>query len=283
MNYRHAFHAGNFADVLKHAVLCRVLMHLRAKENAFRVVETHAGAGFYDLTGEEASRSGEWREGIGRLLTARLPAEASALLTPYLEAVAAVDPGASPTRYPGSPLLTQTLLRDQDRLVANEIEPGAAQSLARALGRDRRCKVVTLDGWTALRAQLPPPERRGLVLIDPPFEQPNEFSRLRDELAAAHRKWPSGIFLVWYPVKDRTGPDLLAKGLRREGMAKLLRAELAVGGVAEPQRLRRCGLIVINTPWLLEAELSTLLPALAEALSAGRPGAYLVDRLVAPI
>jgi 23S rRNA (adenine2030-N6)-methyltransferase len=279
MNYRHAFHAGNFADVLKHAVLCRILLHLRQKPTAFRVIDTHAGSGLYDLTGAEASRSGEWRDGIARLRAARLSAEAADLLAPYLDTVAARNPGAELTRYPGSAAIAQAFLRPQDRLVACEIEPAAASGLTRTLARDSRCKTLRLDGWTALRAQVPPKERRGLVIVDPPFERPDEFATLQQEVAAAHRKWTSGTFLLWYPVKDRRGPDALAKGLQRHGIAKLLRAELSIGGGAEPGRLVRCGVIVINPPWTLDRELSVMLPALAEAMSVGRRGAFALDWL----
>lgn len=281
MNYRHAFHAGNFADVLKHIVLCRVLLHLRAKPTPFRVIDTHAGGGLYDLAGHEASRSGEWRDGIGRLRPAEMMGEAAALLAPYLDAVAACNPGPELIRYPGSAALARAFLRPQDRLVACEIMPEAAASLGSALAGDMRCKVLRLDGWTALHAQVPPKERRGVILVDPPFEQADDFVRLRDGVAAAHRKWATGIFIVWYPIKDRDGPDALAKGLLRHGVTKSLRVELTVGAPAVPGGLHRCGLIVINPPWRLESDLSVLLPSLAHRLSSGRAEAFRLDRLVA--
>ena len=279
MNYRHAFHAGNFADLLKHVVLCRVLLHLRTKPTAFRVIDTHAGGGLYDLAGPEAARSGEWRDGIGRLRAGKLAGAAAALLEPYLDAVAACNPGAELIRYPGSAALARTFLRPQDRLVACEIVPEAAVSLGRALAGDARCKVLRLDGWTALRAQVPPKERRGVILVDLPFEQADDFVRLRDGVAAAHRKWATGIFILWYPVKDRTGPDALAKGLLRHGVTKSLRVELTVGAPAGPGRLHRCGLIAINPPWTLERDLSALLPMLAHSLSSGRAEAFRLDWL----
>jgi 23S rRNA (adenine2030-N6)-methyltransferase len=279
MNYRHAFHAGNFADVLKHIVLCRVLTHLRGKPTAFRVIDTHAGGGLYDLGGPEAARSGEWRDGIGRLRAARFTGEAAALLAPYLDAVAACNPGAEFIRYPGSAALARAFMRPQDRLVACEIAPDAAASLGRMLAGDARCKMLRLDGWTALRAQVPPKERRGFVLVDPPFEQPDDFVRLRDGIVAAHRKWATGIFILWYPVKDRTGPDALAKGLPRLGVAKSLRIELTAGAPTAPGRLHRCGMIVVNPPWALQRDLSVLLPALVGCLSSGRAGAFRLDWL----
>jgi 23S rRNA (adenine2030-N6)-methyltransferase len=284
MNYRHAFHAGNFADVLKHAVLCRVLQHLRSKPAAFRVIDTHGGGGLYDLTGPEASRGAEWRDGIARLRNARLAGEAAALLAPYLDTVASFNAGPVLTRYPGSAAIAQAWLRPQDRLIACELEPSAAASLARALGGDPRCKMLRLDGWMALRAQIPPKERRGVVLIDPPFEQPAEFARLQHGIAIAQRKWASGTVIAWYPIKERAGPDALAKGLatesQRPGSATVLRMELAVGAAPEPARLQRCGLIVLNPPWMLEAELAVMLPALAQAMSvegSGASAAWQVD------
>jgi 23S rRNA (adenine2030-N6)-methyltransferase len=182
-------------------------------------------------------------------------------------------------RYPGSAVLSQAWLRPQDRLLACEIEPGAAAALAQALSGDARCKMLPLDGWTALRAQVPPKERRGLVMVDPPFEQPDEFARLQDGLAAAHRRWATGTFILWYPIKDRRGPDALARGLRRLGIARLLRSELMLDGTAAPERLNRCGLIIVNPPWTLERELSVLLPVLAENLSGGPPGRFRLDWL----
>src|SRR5258705_1072274 len=201
MNYRHAFHAGSFADVVKHAVLARILVHLRTKPAAFRVIDTHAGAGLYDLAGPEASRSAEWRAGIQRLLASPLPEQARALLAPYLDVVAALSPGGRLAAYPGSPALARALLRPQDRLIACELEPGAAAALAHNLGGDRRVKLVTIDGWVALNAYMPPVERRGLVIIDPPFEDDGDFMRLARAIEGAHRKWAGGSYLLWYPIK----------------------------------------------------------------------------------
>jgi 23S rRNA (adenine2030-N6)-methyltransferase len=268
MNYRHAFHAGNFADVVKHAVLARILAYFGEKNAAFRVVDTHAGAGLYDLAGAEASRSGEWRDGIHLLLTAPHDPEIRALLAPYLAAVAAYNPGKL-TRYPGSPLISLSALRPQDRLIACELEPGAAAALARHLGRDARAKAIAIDGWTALEAYTPPKERRGLVLIDPPFEQPDEFSRLAGGIAAAHRKWPTGIFMAWYPIKQQRDCDAFGRRVARLGIPKILRAELTIGPQADASRLAGSGLLVVNPPWTLERELTLLLPALGAILSRG--------------
>jgi 23S rRNA (adenine2030-N6)-methyltransferase len=291
MNYRHAFHAGNFADVMKHTVLVRILVHLRAKPAAFRVIDTHAGAGRYDLRGPEAERSPEWRDGIGRLINAGIGAEARALLAPYLDAVAACNRGDDLHVYPGSPALVQAFLRPHDRLIACELEPNAAAALTRHLRGDARSKAIAIDGWAGLNAYVPPKERRGLVLIDPPFEDAGDFPRLAQALEAAHRKWPGGSYLLWYPITERTAPDELARRLARSGMAKILRAELRVAVLrsrvhprsaleeSDASRFGACAIIVVNPPWTLADELGVLLPALAAALSTGGAGAHRVDWL----
>jgi len=267
MNYQHAFHAGNFADVHKHAVLARILVHLRAKPAAFRVIDSHAGAGRYDLSAAEPTRSGEWQNGIKRLWDAPLTTELRALLAPYLDAVAALNPGGALRIYPGSPLLAASLLRPQDRLVACELEPRSAALLNAALRGDRRAKALSLDGWTALGAFVPPKERRGVVVVDPPFEEAAEFTRLSGALAAAHRKWPTGIYLLWYPIKERAAPDALARRLRELAMPSVLRSEIMLGAPRADAGLVGSGLIVINPPFQLDAELTVLVPALAKVLS----------------
>jgi len=272
MNYRHAFHAGNFADVVKHATLARIIGYLKEKPAAFRVIDTHAGAGLYDLGGAEASRTGEWREGIGKLLDAQLAPALRELLAPYLDAVASFNP-AGLRIYPGSPALVRAWLRTQDRMIACEREPGAARALTAQMRADTRIKTVAIDGYTALNAYVPPKERRGLVLVDPPFEQADEFDRLGDALAAAHRKWPTGIYLLWYPIKDARATLTFFRRLARLGIPRILRAELERGGARDPLRLAGSGLILVNPPWRLEAELTVLLPGLAQALGAGRAGA----------
>ncbi|HEY6024700.1 MAG TPA: 23S rRNA (adenine(2030)-N(6))-methyltransferase RlmJ, partial [Pseudolabrys sp.] len=258
MNYHHEFHAGNFADVFKHAVLCRILDYLRGKPAAFRVIDTHAGAGLYDLTSDEARRGGEWHGGIEKLMAAQLPKAVAELLSPYLEVVGALNERGRLRVYPGSPALARAWLRPQDRLIACELEPRTAAALTRNMQGDSRIKTLALDGWTALNAYVPPKERRGLVLVDPPFEVDSDFVRLSSGLAAAHRKWQTGIYALWYPIKGRREPDALAKRLRRLDPAKVLRAELMVAPLSDPTRLNGAGMIVINPPWTLETELSAL-------------------------
>jgi len=279
VNYRHAFHAGNCADVFKHAVLCRILHYLRGKPAAFRVIDTHAGAGLYDLAGPEAARSGEWHDGIEKLLAASMPAAVADLLKPYRDVVGALNERGRLTVYPGSPAIVRAWLRPQDRLTACELEPQAAAALTRNLRGDTRIKTLGVDGWTALTAYVPPHERRGLVLVDPPFEQDSDFRRLAEGLAAAHRKWATGMYMLWYPIKDRGGPDALAKRLRRLAIPKTLRAELSVRPLSDPRRLNGSGLILVNPPWTLPGELERLLPALAEILANAGHGGFRLDWL----
>jgi len=269
MNYRHAFHAGNFADVHKHAILAWILTYLRAKPAPFRVIDTHAGAGRYDLSSRDASRGGEWRDGIERIWKLRAPNKVlDEFLAPYLETVATLNPGGELRHYPGSPLICAAFLRPQDRLIACEVEPRATAVLSGALLGERRAKVIAIDGWTALAAYVPPKERRGLVLVDPPYEETDEFSRVSTRLAVAYRKWPGGIYLVWYPIKDRKQPDTLAREIRRFAGAKMLRSELILPEARRPGGLLGSGLILINPPFTLDRQLRVVMPALEELLSA---------------
>lgn len=279
MNYHHEFHAGNFADVFKHAVLCRILSYLRGKPAAFRVIDTHAGAGLYDLAGEKAIRGGEWQNGIGKLVAAKISDAVAALLSPYLEVIHALNERDRLRIYPGSPAIARAWLRPQDRLIACELEPRTATALARNMRGDVRIKTLMIDGWTAMNAYVPPKERRGLVLVDPPFEADDDFSRLVSSLAAAHRKWAGGIYALWYPIKGRSGPDAFAKRLRRLALPKALRAELLVAPLGDPTRLNGAGLIVVNPPWTLESELCALLPALAGILGREGNGRFQLDWL----
>ncbi|WP_424628049.1 23S rRNA (adenine(2030)-N(6))-methyltransferase RlmJ [Bradyrhizobium sp. SYSU BS000235] len=285
MNYRHAFHAGNFADVIKHITLARILTYLHEKPAAFRVIDTHAGAGLYDLTSDEAERGGEWRTGIARLMQARLSDAVMTLVSPYLDIVRAFNPQRDLTAYPGSPLIARALLRPQDRLVACELEPTARKHLIRALHRDPQGRVVDLDGWTALPAFVPPNERRGLVLIDPPFESRDEFTRLADGFAAAHGKWPTGIYMLWYPIKERRAVEALADRVARIANAgggsdaKCLRVEFSVAPQTADSGLVSTGLLIVNPPWTLAAELKTILHELEKPLGQGGAGRFRVDAL----
>ncbi|MCV3240225.1 23S rRNA (adenine(2030)-N(6))-methyltransferase RlmJ [Mesorhizobium sp. ZC-5] len=279
MNYRHAYHAGNFADVVKHAVLVRIVEYLKLKEKAFRVVDTHAGIGLYDLSAEEARKTGEWRDGIGRLLDATLKPEIANLLSPLLGAVHAMNPEGGLRFYPGSPLIVRHLLRKQDRLSAIELHPADAALLRERFAGDFQARVIELDGWLALGAHLPPKEKRGLVLIDPPFEQEGEFDRLVDGLARAHRRWPGGIFALWYPLKDRTAVNRFRADLVETGIAKILDIRFEVRPPSPEPRLDGTGMIVVNPPYPLEAELRSLLPALKTLLAESPHAKWTVEWL----
>jgi 23S rRNA (adenine2030-N6)-methyltransferase len=282
MNYRHAFHAGGFADVIKHIVLVRMLSYLQDKQAAFRVIDTHAGAGLYDLTGEEASRGGEWLTGIARIMQARFSETAIPLMKPYLDIVRAFNPQAPLKAYPGSPLIARALLRPQDRLTACEVAPKARKLLIDALRRDTQARVVDLDGWTALPAFVPPKERRGLVLIDPPYEQKDEFERLAGGFAEAFAKWPTGSYLLWYPVKSRRATDDLARHVAQsvaDGTppGKCLRLEFSVAPQMAGAGLTSAGLLIVNPPWTLMGELKTILPELEKPLGQGGAGRFRLE------
>ena len=278
MNYRHAFHAGNFADVVKHVVLTRLVEYLKLKPAAFRVIDTHAGIGRYDLTSDEARRSPEWQEGIQRLIDQGLPPAAEALAQPYLDVVRAGNPnGGQLISYPGSPWLVRKLLRSQDRLFAMELHPEDAATLGRLFAGDIQTRVIELDGWLALNAYVPPKEKRGLVLVDPPFEEAGEFDRLVNGLVRAYRRFPQGIYALWYPLKDLAERDGFAAALAGTGIRRILRTELMVRGPARPARLFGTGLIVVNPPFTLEAELNVLFPALADVLGDNGRGGFRLD------
>ena len=289
MNYRHAFHAGNFADVLKHAVLARILVLLARKETPFRVLDTHAGIGLYDLASAEAEKTGEWQGGIGRVLAAPFAEPVARLLEPWLRAVASANGVTRPehlvadrlARYPGSPLIVRSGLRRDDRAIAVELHPGDAETLAELFAGDARLKVVELDGWLSLKSFLPFKERRGLVVIDPPFEQEGEFDRIIAGLVQATRRFAGGSYLVWHPIKDRRELARYHAALAETGLRRVMSVELAISEIHPDRPLSACGLTLVNPPWKLDEDLDLLLPALAERLAAG-PGAAASWRWVVP-
>ncbi|MGV3490862.1 MAG: 23S rRNA (adenine(2030)-N(6))-methyltransferase RlmJ [Devosia sp.] len=270
MNYSHAFHAGNHADVLKHIVLARLIEYLKKKDAAFRVIDTHAGIGRYDLGGEIAKRSPEWKDGVGRLLAAELPQKAKPLVEPYLNVIRELNPDGGVATYPGSPLLARKLFRPQDRLSALELHPEYAKRLGALFEGDVQVRVIELDGWLALNAHVPPKEKRGLVLVDPPFEEKGEFDRMVDGLIKAHKKFAGGLYALWYPLKDTRAVHDFISALRDTNIPKMLRAEISIRPASNPPRLHGSGLILVNPPFTLEGELRILLPALAQLL--GDPG-----------
>jgi 23S rRNA (adenine2030-N6)-methyltransferase len=287
MNYRHSYHAGGFADVLKHAVLSLVLQYLQRKEAPFRVIDTHAGAGRYGLTSPQAAKTGEWQGGIARLLgpdAEPLPQTVSRHLKPYLDAVRADNEGNTLAVYPGSPAIALRFLRPHDTLIANELNADERWRLQRAIGGDPRVKVMGLDAWVALKALLPPKERRGVILIDPPFEEKGELDAMATGLAHALKRFATGLYIAWYPIKD-------AKPIARFHAAiaalapssNALRIELMLRRPIEQERLNGCGLVVINPSYTLKEELGAVVPELTQRFAAAEGGAtYRLDRICSP-
>jgi 23S rRNA (adenine2030-N6)-methyltransferase len=272
MNYRHAFHAGNFADVAKHVILTRIVEYLKLKDKAFRVIDTHAGIGLYSLDSGEAERTGEWKDGIAKIIDAKLPADVAGLLAPWLNAVRSVNSGSGLRKYPGSPKLTRMLLRKQDRLSAIELHPEDARLLARQFEGDYQVRVIELDGWLALGAHLPPKEKRGLVLVDPPFEEASEFARMAHGLRTAYERWPNGIYALWYPLKDRKSVTSFLKDLRESGIPKILNTELYVRGPSPEPKMEGSGMIIVNPPFKLEEELKLIFPELMRLMQQDKGG-----------
>ncbi|WP_018408607.1 23S rRNA (adenine(2030)-N(6))-methyltransferase RlmJ [Methylocystis rosea] len=268
MNYRHGFHAGNFADVFKHALLVRLLAYLRRKETPFRVIETHAGEGAYDLSAEEAQRTLEWRGGVGRLADlSGASAEVRALLAPYIDCLGPRDHEGKPALYPGSPSIAQKLMRPQDRAIFCELRPDAFAALRRRFARDERVKAIHIDGYVGLGAYVPPKERRGIALIDPPFEREDEFEAAFDAFNKSYAKWNSGIYALWHPAKSDRDVRKFQNRLRESGIRRILQLSLSIGGDGEG--LRSCGMAVVNPPFVFEAEARTLLAFLAARMAQG--------------
>ena len=281
MNYRHAFHAGNFADVVKHAILALLIERLKAKAAAFRVIDTHAGAGLYDLEEGEAARTGEWQRGIARLSDQTFEPAVAELLQPYLDAVAAAnqDERGLIRHYPGSPWIVRHLLRPQDRLTAVELHPDDAAALQALFAGDRQVKVIALDGRLALGAFLPPKERRGLVLVDPPFEEADEFDALLAGFVKAHSRWPTGVYVLWYPVKDLYAVDRLRAGLAASGIHRVVRAELTVRDRSTPGLFNGTALVICNPPWQFTDALAGLLGGLVPVLADGPGAGFEIDTI----
>lgn len=273
MNYRHAYHAGNFADVLKHVVLTLVIEHYKQKPAPFRVIDTHAGAGLYDLASVEAGKTGEWQGGIGRLFHEPLPKSVAEVIAPYLTAVAAENSCGGLLRYPGSPLIARRLLRSNDVLVVNELHPEDHAELARTFARDLQTKVLHLDGWIALKSLLPPKERRGVVLIDPPFEEPGELDRLVTGLKDAQRRFATGTVILWYPIKALKPVDRFYDALSSLALDKMLIVELFLTPPLNADRLNGTGLFIFNPPFTLAQRLGIVLPELVRLL-ANDPGGF---------
>lgn len=280
MNYRHEYHAGNFADVVKHTILARIVTYLKQKPQPFRVVDTHAGSGRYDLLAPEAEKTGEWRDGIARLYGAELPSEAAALLAPYLESVRALNVGGELQHYPGSALIARSLMRREDVLVANELEASAFTGLKSEFNRAKNTSTLNIDARFALKSLLPPKERRGLVVIDPPFEDKSEFANLVPSIQGAMSRFATGVYLIWYPVKDRTAADGFVAAATDGPKSKFLDVRLRVSAPFPGLGLTETGVLVLNPPYVLQQELETLMPILTDILADGDGSGFSLKNMI---
>ena len=279
MNYRHSFHAGNSADVVKHSLLIALVRALQLKDGALTLIDTHAGCGLYDLDSDQAQRTGEATQGVMRVL-----ADPSPLLNDYRAAVEAVNTGEEMRFYPGSPHVLAQLLRPQDVLILNEKHPEDAKALRRAM-RGTQAAVHERDAYELWLAMLPTRTPRGVVVVDPPYEQTDERARISTILAAAHRKWAHGVTVIWYPLKDLSAVANFTWSLRDVQIPKMLKIEFRTKSPTRVPSLFGCGMIVINPPWRLSEELSLILPVLSDLLAldegAGWSCEWLTESVVA--
>lgn len=279
MNYRHVFHAGNFADVHKHYVLMEILRYLLRKPQPILYLDTHAGSGRYDLTGAEATRGGEWTEGIGKLFSRSSVPEAFATYRELVRQAGAIR-GKTLTVYPGSPHLALAVLRPEDRIVLVDANPIEAAKLADNTGRRRNLSVFCQDGYASIKALVPPKENRGLVFIDPPFESVDEFKTLSHALIEGVQKWPRGIFCAWYPIKQGAPTENFHERLRKSGLRRILCCELSVRSADSRLGLNGSGLVIFNPPWQLDEVMRRSLPQLHALLAAPDAGSTAVEWLV---
>jgi 23S rRNA (adenine2030-N6)-methyltransferase len=281
MNYRHAYHAGNHADVLKHIVLARLIEHLKKKDKGFRFLDAHAGIGVYDLKGLEAFKTGEWQGGIGKLAQPFAP-NVEELIAPYRQVIAELNDGGM-KYYPGSPELAVRLMRAQDSIVLNELHPDDFAAAERRYASDRRVRLTALDAEVAIKAQMPPLERRGLVLIDPPYEEKDEARRAIAMLGQGLRRFATGVFLLWYPIKADRTEEQIARGVKALGVAGTLRVELRVREAFADGGLAGSSVIIINAPWTFDHDMRAIAAALAQRLGLGKWGNAAVNWLVPPV
>ena len=268
MNYRHLYHAGNFADVVKHVILTLLIQDLLRKEKPFCYLDTHAGSGCYDLQSASAQKTREYETGISRILQQKdYPVE----IENYLSAVKAVAPF-----YPGSSRIVRPFLRDHDRMILTELHSQECALLKQEFHHDKQVSVHNTDAYQALKAWLPPKERRGLVLIDPPYEQNNEREQIIAGLKTAFERWPTGIYAIWYPLKNNIWVQHFHRLLKKSGFEKILIAELSIYPEDTPLSLYGCGMIIINPPWQFDIQLKNLMPWLWQVLSPQQQGNYRV-------
>lgn len=277
LSYRHGYHAGNHADVFKHLVLSLLVRSLLSKDKPFFYLDTHAGAGRYNLESALPSKNREFEGGIAKLMKC---GEVPTDLADYQAALASVNPGGSGRFYPGSPRVVRPFLRPGDRMSLCELHPRDLETLQAEFAGDRQVRVEQMDGYQALKALLPPPERRGLVHIDPAYELRDERRRLLEAVQEGYRRWPTGMYALWYPIQDRYTADDFLRRFQRSGIHKVLLAELSVLKQTEELHMIGSGMIVINPPWKLEEQLRGLLPWLWEKLAVKGQGGYRVEWLV---
>ena len=281
LSYRHSFHAGNHADVLKHATQALILEKLKAKDKPFVYVDSHSGAGLYRLDSEEARKTAEYETGIGRLFSqlGDYPE-----LSSYDAVIRQLNPKGALQYYPGSPAIAGTMLREQDQLVLMELHNREIDVLRKNMGRDRRVTLHHRDGFEGLSAILPLPVRRGLVLIDPSYEIRDDYQNTLDAVVSAWKKWPVGIFAIWYPIlsRQRDRSRWLLEQLARIPFANLLVAELAVTEQAEDYGMHGSGMAIINAPWQLDEQLTALLPRLQRSLAPEGQGQFRLEWLIEP-
>lgn len=280
MNYRHIYHAGNFADVVKHIILTRVLLYMQRKEAAFRLLDTHAGIGLYDLSSEEAQKTGEFQTGIKRLLEAadNAPSNVKPLIEPYLGVVGKYNPDSEIIRYPGSPLIARELFRKQDRLTALELHKEDFKQLSERFAGDYQARITELDGWLGLKSHLPPKERRGVTLVDPPFEVFHEFFNILNGLKEACTRFPSGTYLLWYPVKNRKACGEFRDELKALRIPAILDVTLDIRKQSKHNTFDGTGMTIVNPPYTLEGELKILMPWLKSVLEeSSGSGRYNID------
>ncbi|ENM5843064.1 23S rRNA (adenine(2030)-N(6))-methyltransferase RlmJ [Vibrio mimicus] len=276
LSYRHSFHAGNHADVLKHIVQSLILNSLQQKEKPFVYHDTHSGVGRYDLTHEWSEKTGEYKQGIARVWQQdNIPAE----LDSYLDAIRQLNQGETLRYYPGSPRVAHAHLREQDRMVLTELHPSDYPLLEQEFHRDRQVSIYKEDGFARLKASLPPQERRGLVLIDPPYELAKEYRDVVQAIAQSYKRWATGIYAIWYPVVNRCDIDDMLEGLQGLGIRKILQIELGVSPDTNERGMTASGMIVVNPPWTLESQMQTILPFLKQAI-APATGHYNVEWVV---
>ncbi|MEP2947829.1 MAG: 23S rRNA (adenine(2030)-N(6))-methyltransferase RlmJ [Lentilitoribacter sp.] len=279
MNYRHIYHAGNFADCLKHTVFSRIITYMQRKDKAFRIIDTHAGPGIYDLSSEEAQKTGEWQDGIGRLLEAEWSKKAKELLEPYFSAVEAYNSDGKLQFYPGSPMLARNLMRKQDRLTLNELHPEDFKNLSKHFAGDIQVKTQEISGWSGLKSNLPPKEKRGILLVDPAFEEKGDFFRMVRGAGEALERFSTGTMCFWYPIKH----GLEMKEFNHDmtnvvGHPNTIVTELWVKD--SQKSLNGSGMVIVNPPFTLVNELRIILPEMAKILSQGDDSGWRVNVLV---